>query len=634
MLDAIRKRSGSIVVKVLLVFLVLSFGAWGIGDYIRGGATNQAVATVGGREITPQAFANEFQREMNRLRQLFGGNLDAEMARSLGIQRTVLNRMIRTEVFAAAAQDIGVTVTNDIVLREIQSMDAFRGLTGNFDKDVFRQAINNAGFSEDMFIALMRGDLSRGYLLESFDSGASVPDAMLKPIFSYREETRAAEFTLIPDEAFVDVAVPTDEEISAYHQENAARFMAPAYRALTYIDLRAADLAPEITVSEEEIAEAYEARESEFVAPARRNLDQAIFASEDAANAALELIATGRGFSDVAAELTGASVDALNLGWVGRHDLINQELADAAFTLGTGEISTAIESPLGWHLLSIVGAEEESRQALTDVREKIREDVALEKAVDSLFSLANALEDEMGGGATLEDASRTLGLRLRRIDGVDAQGKDQSGAIIDDLPSGDFLGVAFSTPEGSESPLTESTSDSYFTVRVDSITEPTLRPLHTVYDTVRAAILADRRQASAEAAAKEIVAAIDGGMPLLEALAQASLGADTAIVNAPSFKRHGAGAPQEMPKGLSAVMFDRAVGQGGYARATGAVAGFVVGRLSAVTRADFAADADGVKAISSELAGGIRSDLMDQLALALQETYAVSINENALNQNF
>ncbi len=634
MLDAIRKRSGSIVVKVLLVFLVLSFGAWGIGDYIRGGATNQAVATVGGREISQQAFSSEFQREMNRLRQLFGGTLDAEMARTLGIQRTVLNRMIRTEVIAAAAQDYGLIVTDEMVLREIQSMDAFRGLSGNFDKGTFRQAINNAGFTEDMFIALMRGDLSRGYLLESFDSGATVTDTMLQAIYRYREEIRAAEIVLIPDDAFSIIAEPTAAELSTYHQENAARFMAPEYRALTYIDLRATDLAQEITVSDEEISQAYEAREAEFVTPAKRNLDQAIFASEDAANAALDIIATGRGFTDVAAELTGASAEALNLGWVGRDDLISQELSDAAFSLGAGDISVAIESPLGWHVLSVVEAEDETRQALSDVRDRIRDDVALEKAVDSLFSLANALEDEMGGGATLEDASKALSLPLVRIDGIDAQGMDRTGTAADNLPTGNFLGVAFATPEGSESLLTENTSDSYFTVRVDSIVDPVLRPLDAVSDSVREMILADRRQASAEVTATGIVAAINGGMPLLNALAQASLGADTAIIDVPSFKRNGTGTPQEMPRALVTALFDQSIGQGGYARATGGVAGFVVGRVSAATPADFAADTTAVEKLNTELIGGIRSDLMDQLAAALQETYSVSVNENALNQNF
>ena len=37
MLEAIRKRAGSLVVKILFLFLVLSFVVWGIADVFRPG---------------------------------------------------------------------------------------------------------------------------------------------------------------------------------------------------------------------------------------------------------------------------------------------------------------------------------------------------------------------------------------------------------------------------------------------------------------------------------------------------------------------------------------------------------------------------------------------------------------------
>ena len=638
MLDAIRKRSGSLVVKVLLLFLVLSFGAWGIGDYIQGGTGNHAVATVAERDISQQAYSTELQREMNRLRQMFGTSLNAEMARSIGVHQSVLNRMIRTEIFAAAAQDFGLMVTDEMVLREIQNMDAFRGFSGNFDRDTFQQAINNAGFSEEMFIALMRGNMSRDLLLESFGGGAAVPETLLRSVYGYREETRSADIVVIPDDAFSDVAEPTDTEMSGYHQENSNQFMAPAYRALTYIDLNATDLAKEVAVTDAEVLEAYEAREGEFVIAARRNLVQAIFATADEASAALEMVASGRGFTDVVAELTGASAESLNLGWVHRDDLISGELADAAFSLANGEISSAIESPLGWHVLQIIGAEDETRQTLNDVSDQLRKDVALEKAIDSLFSLANSLEDEMGGGATLEEASKALDLPLIRINDVDARGLNRAGVAVEGLPSADFLRVAYSTPEGSESPLTESDNDSYFMVRVDSVSEPVLRPLDTVRDSVRMAMLAERREAKSEAAVSLIVGDINSGMSLLDALARMTISSgnasDMTIVPVPSFKRDGSGGPEEMPAALSTILFDKSIGQGGYARTTGGISGFAVGLINGIVAADFTADATGTEAVSNELVGGIRADLMDQLAAALRETYPVSVNESALAQPY
>ncbi len=634
MLDAIRKRSGSIVVKVLLLLLVLSFGAWGISDYITGGISSQAVAKVGEREISPQVFSNEYQREVSRMRQVLGGNLDSDMARMLGIPQNVLNRLIRTETFAAASGDLGLLVTDAMVLREIQSMEAFRGLTGNFDKDTFQQVIYNAGYTEDMFVALMKRDLSRGFLLESFQNGVIATDTMVNAIYGYREETRSAEIVIIPDDAFIDVPEPTDSEIAQYHQENQDRFMAPDYRSLSYIHLSAKDLSQEIAVSDEEILDAYEAREGEFVTPASRRVQQAIFDSADAAEAAIQMIATtGRAFVDVAAELTGASPETMELGWVGRGDFLSAELADAAYALESGGTTAAIESPLGWHVIHVVEANEESRQSLDEVRDRVRDDVALEKAIDSLFTLANALEDEMGGGATLEEAAQALDLSLGRIDGVDSSGLDANGVSVA-VPTDNFLQVAFSTPEGEESSLSESTDDSYFIVRVDTVTPSALRPLNTVQSQVRDAILEDRRRSGSEDVAKRVVEIVNGGQSLLNALAQGSAGFDTMIMSAPSFKRNGDGAPPEMPAALSAILFERPVGQAGYARAGEGIPGFVVGRVSSVTPADPASDRDGVEAIEAELAGSVRADLMDQFALALQDTYSVTINNNVLDQLF
>ena len=51
MLEAIRSRATSIVVKILFILLIISFGAWGIGDMIRSGTSVTKVAEVGPVEI-------------------------------------------------------------------------------------------------------------------------------------------------------------------------------------------------------------------------------------------------------------------------------------------------------------------------------------------------------------------------------------------------------------------------------------------------------------------------------------------------------------------------------------------------------------------------------------------------------
>jgi len=277
MLEAIRKRSGGIVVKVLLVFLVMSFGAWGVGDYIRGGIGGNSVASVGDVDISPQAFSNEMQREMNRLRNFLGDQLDADMAREIGLPDQVLSRMVRSALYLAAANEHGVVVDDAQITAQIQSIPAFAGLTGQFDKDAFRLAISNAGFSEQSFIRLVRDDLKRSTLINSFDGGSIGSQYMADLIHAYRGETRSVEFSIIPDSRFTDVPLPNEAEIAAYHNENQDQFMAPEYRSLSYVAITASDFASVSDVSEEDILEAYEMRKAEFVSQGRRQVLQAIY---------------------------------------------------------------------------------------------------------------------------------------------------------------------------------------------------------------------------------------------------------------------------------------------------------------------------------------------------------------------
>jgi peptidyl-prolyl cis-trans isomerase D len=56
MLQAIRSKTASIVVKLLAGLLIISFAAWGIEDFIGSKASELTVATVGDRDIDPVEF--------------------------------------------------------------------------------------------------------------------------------------------------------------------------------------------------------------------------------------------------------------------------------------------------------------------------------------------------------------------------------------------------------------------------------------------------------------------------------------------------------------------------------------------------------------------------------------------------
>ncbi|HEC14354.1 MAG TPA: peptidylprolyl isomerase, partial [Rhodospirillales bacterium] len=119
MLEAIRKHSTGIVVKGLLGLLILSFGAWGIGDMLRGNISEEPVAKIGKVEITPESLTEGIKREMNRLSRILGTRIDRDQARALGIVKSTLNTRVNQTLYGLGAEDLGVTVSDAAVRREI-----------------------------------------------------------------------------------------------------------------------------------------------------------------------------------------------------------------------------------------------------------------------------------------------------------------------------------------------------------------------------------------------------------------------------------------------------------------------------------------------------------------------------------
>ena len=78
MLVDIRRNIQKVAATAIIGLLVLAFASWGIADYITG-FTQVRVASVNGKNITDQAFANARQRQEQRYRSQLGDNYQAGM---------------------------------------------------------------------------------------------------------------------------------------------------------------------------------------------------------------------------------------------------------------------------------------------------------------------------------------------------------------------------------------------------------------------------------------------------------------------------------------------------------------------------------------------------------------------------
>ncbi|MCH9013245.1 MAG: SurA N-terminal domain-containing protein, partial [Proteobacteria bacterium] len=475
----------NIVVKIvtfaLFGMLIASFAVWGIGDIFRTPAQIRAVAEVGEQPIHQQDYARALRREINRVGRRFGAQLEIDQARALGIPDLVLSQMIGRALFDQKAAGLDLLVTDAQVRRLVHREPAFQNSLGEFDRNRFDQQLRNMGMGEGEYIETLRRDITRQQIAGAVSEAVAAPRQLAEAMYRYREERRVARVLVIPNNSITDLPAPDPAALEAFHKEFSDRFMAPERRGVTLIQLRVADLAAEVAVSENRLREEFEARFEDLATPERRTIEQIVLDDEETARDAETRLNGGAGFATVARELTGA--DPVDLGALEKEDLPT-ELADAAFSIEVEAASAPLESPLGWHILRILKVEPAKEPIFADVRERLARDIAMGLAVESRDSIANQLDDELAAGATIEEAGRSLGLALRYIDAIDRQGKTPAGEPVEDLPPDRFLAVAFETEAGTESLLTESGGGDYFILRVDTVTPAQLRPLDQVREQV------------------------------------------------------------------------------------------------------------------------------------------------------
>lgn len=616
-----RRLVAKIFTGVLFSLLIASFALWGIGDIFRSGAGGDAVIQVGEQEVGQQEFARTFQREFNRVRQQIGGDLDLETARQLGLVDQIVRQTVTRMLFDQKAREMGLRVSDEQVVQRLRQQEAFQS-AGSFNRQLFEQTLRQSGLSENRYIELLRSDIDRQHLAFAATGGLQVPGGLAEALYRYQNEQRIADFVTLPPDSF-QVAEPDEATLREYYDANSQAFMAPEYRELTLIHMQAQDLIEEVSVSEQALREAYESRQGEFGQPGRREVRQVVFDTREQAQKAVALVNEGRTFEAVTEELTGRA--PVDLGTNTRDELL-PALVEPTFQLAEGAVSQPIESSLGWHVVQVTGVQEGKTPSFDEVRDQIRQDLAMDQAVDSLVQLANTLDDELAGGATLEEAASTVGMPVRRIEQISREGNAPNGEPVQDLPQKDeFLPVAFQTQQGQQSLLTETPQGGYFVLRVDSVTPSQVRPFEEVRDQVLSEYRADQRAQKAEAAAEEMAKAVDGGAALAELAGQRGL----QVAQTQPLTR--SGNQQASPEGraVASQLFEIEPGQ---AVTSGVQNGVVVARLSEVRPAQPEENQDAVVNLREQTRQGMRSDVLAQFADALRNRYDVRVNQTALDQ--
>lgn len=125
----------------LLALSLLGFGVEGFGGSAR------SIGSVGGRDISTNEYARALQNELRVVQSQTGQSITMEQARLFGLDQMVREQLVTTAALNNEAQRLGISAGDETVQREILQISAFQGLGGQFDREAYRFALQNAGLN-------------------------------------------------------------------------------------------------------------------------------------------------------------------------------------------------------------------------------------------------------------------------------------------------------------------------------------------------------------------------------------------------------------------------------------------------------------------------------------------------------
>ncbi len=607
---------------VVMGLLAASFAIWGINDIFHGFGRS-TVAKVGGTEISVERFRQAYNDRLQQVARQIGHPLLPEQARAIGLDRQVLGELVGQAALDQRAHQLQLGVSDQEIVRRITDDANFRGLNGKFDRARFDALLRNAGYSEQRFVAEQRQIMLRRQIIDSLAGDLTVPKAWLEAINQFQNEQRSIEYVTLGTAQAGDIPQPTAEELNKYFEARKIMFRAPEYRKIEVVAVTPAELGRSMEVSDAEVKAAFDDNKSRYLKPERRQVEQIVFPTLEEAQAADARLKGRLSFAALAAE-RGLKESDIDLGTVTKSDILDPAVADAAFALKQGEVSSPIKGRFGAVIVTVPKIVPEETKSLAEMTPWIRADIATEHAKAEVRSLHEKIEDERAGGASLTQVAEKLKLPIVTIE-VDRSGRDPSGKLVANIPqAAQVVSAAFASDVGVDNDPLDA-DGGYVWYDVAAVTPAHDRPLDEVKSDVEARWRADEIASRLKAKSAEFLDKLKSGTPF-DTLAKDD---NLKIETADKLTR---GKPTgEVSARAVAVVFHTA--KDGFGSAEGNQPGtWQIFRVTEVTIPQFDANAAANKQIEDTVRRQETDDIYAQYVTSLEDELGTTINQAALEQ--
>ncbi len=447
MLDVVRSKQKSLLVKITFGLIILSF----VIGYTMLTAPNDSsvnqrgdvAATVNGDEISYSSFQASYSNLYNLYQSIYQGKFNAVVEKQLNLPKQALQQLIHEQLLVQEADRLNLNVSKQELVRAIAQYDAFQE-NGVFNRDRYLQVLNYQRMPPEQFEAAQNRQMLTQKVREQLQQSVVLSDAELQEAFHKENDKVNLNYTWLTPALVETKVVVSNKGLATFFAQNKEPFRFPEKVSLRYLQFDPARHEKDIANFTDEELERYYRRHldlfeiTEQIKAAHILIridegadEKTVQKRRELAAELLKQLKEGGNFAQLAkahSDDRGTADNGGDLGYFGRGMMVSS-FEDTAFKLKPGQLSGIVQTPFGFHIIKVAEKIDAGVKPLVDAIEEVKAGLRVEKARQLAYEKAmdayniNRKTGDLDSAATSND----LGIKetgfFGHTDAIDGIGK-------------------------------------------------------------------------------------------------------------------------------------------------------------------------------------------------------------------
>ena len=424
MLDRMRRHKNWL--KWSLAIVVLTFVLLYIPDFVQttptgtGAGPREVIAEVNGRALTAGDFQQRYLAQLQSYRTQFGGSINEQLLRQLGIDQQILSQMVDEEVGLIEAEQNGIVVSDDELAQQIFSIPGLQENGQFIGEQRYEQLLlsQSPPLTKMQFEEGLRRSMILDKLRAALTNWMAVSDADVEREYRRRNEKVKLQVVALTADRFRSGVTASDTDVAAYYDAHKAEYRIGEQRKIKYVLLDRDQARLKVIVPAADVQRYYNDNIQQYQTPEQVRASHILLQTAGKDEAAvrkqaetiLQQVKAGGDFTELATKFSedeGSKAKGGDVDYFGRGRMV-PEFETAAFALQPGQVSELVKSQFGFHIIKVVDKRPGSTRTLDEVRPQIQEQLAAQIADQRITDQATTFAAQIKDIADLETAAREL----------------------------------------------------------------------------------------------------------------------------------------------------------------------------------------------------------------------------------